>query len=99
MIDHAGIRPLLLVRLRDVVDMQHRVSRAVDPRAGKIEWRPRATFHAEHVLVELHGLFEFAGRYIVMIEYADAHGHRASPWVSLGEYCEIGPLATHRRHE
>src|SRR5262245_18059566 len=35
MIDYAGIRPLRLVRGRDVVEMQHRMPFAVEPSAGK----------------------------------------------------------------
>src|SRR5665213_3989108 len=78
-VDHAGIRPLLLVGAGDIVDVQHRMVAAVHPCARKIERRPWAVPHAEHVLVELHGLFELAGRYVVMVELADAHIHRASP--------------------
>src|ERR1700732_1478293 len=79
MIDDAGIGTLLPVGLGDVVEMQHGMARAIQPRAREIELRARAVLESQHVLIELHGRFEIAGRHIVMVEHTNAHIHRASP--------------------
>src|SRR5882757_9643893 len=88
-IDDAGIRPLLAVGLRDVIDVQHRMPGAVEPRAGEIERWSKAVLEAQHLLVEFDGFGELAGRDVVVVEHADAHVHRASPWSAFRS--RIGP--------
>src|SRR5262245_43919493 len=56
---------------------------AVEPGAGKVEWRPRPVHQTQNVLVEADGIAEPAGRDIIMIEHTDAHAHLTSPFGSL----------------
>src|SRR5262245_1465182 len=79
-VDDAGIRRLLLVGGRDIVEVQHRMAFAVEPGAGKVEWRARSVHQAENVLVEPNGIAELAGRDVIMIEHTDAHAHLTSPF-------------------
>src|SRR5262249_9946038 len=79
MIDDAGIRALLAVRPGDVVEVQDRMARAVEPGAGEIESRTRTVFESEHVLIESKGLIELACRHVIMVEHADAHVHGGRP--------------------
>ena len=74
---------LPLVGLGDVVEVQHGMARAIQPSPREIELRARAVHESQHILIELHGLFELAGRHIVMVEHTNAYFHRASPRVYL----------------
>src|SRR5262245_59097904 len=56
---------------------------AVEPGAGKVEWRPTPVHQTQNVLVEMNRIPEPAGRNVVMIEHTDAHGHLTSPFGSL----------------
>src|SRR4029077_14449022 len=95
MIDDAGIGALLLVGLGDVVEVQHGMVPAVQPGAGKIERWARTVLEPQHVLIELHCLAEFAGRYVVVVESAHAHFHRNfSSGFRQGEYGEMRPLTS-----
>ena len=42
---------------------------AVEPGSCEIEWRPWPVGEPEHVLIEMHRLFEFPGRYIVVVKH------------------------------
>src|SRR5262245_575613 len=79
----AGVRRLLLFGGRNVVEVQHRMPFAVEPGAGKVEWRPRPVHQTQNVLVEANGIAELAGRDVVMIEHTDAHTHLTSPFGCL----------------
>src|SRR6516165_4093671 len=52
---------------------------AVEPSSWEIEWRPWPVGEPEHVLIEMHRLFEFPSRYIVMVKHTNAHFHQVSP--------------------
>jgi len=78
-IDDAGIRALRLVGGRNVVEMEHRMAVAVEPRPRKVEGRSRPIHETEHVPIEADGVVEVAGRDVIMIEHTDAHAHEASP--------------------
>src|SRR5215831_7121053 len=78
-VDDARIRPLRLVGGRNVIEMQHRMTFAVKPGAGKVEWRPRPVHQTEHFLVEANGVAQVTGRDVVVVEHTDAHAHRTSP--------------------
>src|SRR5262249_52835843 len=78
-VDDARIWPLRLVGGRDVVEMQHRMTFAVKPGAGKVEWRPRPVHQTEHLLVEANGAAQVAGPDLVVVGHTDAHVHRTPP--------------------
>src|ERR1700751_1705631 len=52
---------------------------AVKPSSWEIEWRPRPVCESKYGLIEMHRLFEFPGRYIVMVKHTNAHFHQVSP--------------------
>jgi hypothetical protein len=67
--------------------------RTIQPGPREIELRARAVYETQNLHVELHGLFEFASRHIVMVEHTNAHFHRASPQAFAFEYtatCYMG---------
>jgi hypothetical protein len=70
---------LLPVGLGNVIEVQNGMTRTIQPGPREIELRARAAYETQNLPVELHGLFEFAGRHIVMVEHTNAHFHRASP--------------------
>src|ERR1039458_1050812 len=73
MVDHPGIRLLLLIRLRNIDEMNHRLALAVHPGPGKREVRPVALLEVKNLLVEPNRIPEFPGPDIEMIEHAYAH--------------------------
>src|SRR5271163_1996334 len=59
------------------------MARAIQPSPREIELRARTVHESQHILIELHCLFELPRRHIVMVEHTDAYFHRASPRVYL----------------
>jgi hypothetical protein len=67
----------LLVRVRNIDDVNHRLALAVHPGARESEVRPIAVLELQNFLVESNGVGEFPGPDVVMIEQAYAHGYRS----------------------
>ena len=73
MVDNAGIGLLLLIRRRDIDEMDDRLAFAVHPGARKREVRPVAFLQSKDILIELNSVGEFSGPDIEVIEHAYAH--------------------------
>ena len=72
--------------------------RTIQPGPREIELRARAVYETQNLHVELHGLFEFAGRHIVMVERTNAHFHRASPQAFALSILETHYIGVGARH-
>src|ERR1700736_895458 len=76
MVDNTGIGLLLLVRRRNIDEVDHRLAFAVHPRAGKRKIRPVAVLQPQDLLVEPDRIGELSGPDVQMIE--DAYPHPMS---------------------
>ena len=58
-----------LVGRGNIVEMQHRMTIAVEPCARKVERGPRAVHETKHLLVETNGTGEISGGDVVVVEH------------------------------
>src|SRR3954468_2686332 len=75
MVDNTGIRLLLLIRWRNIHQMDDRFAFAVHPCAGECEVWAGALLQPQNIFIEPDCFRELAGADVEVVEHAYAHAH------------------------
>src|SRR3954454_4948410 len=90
MVDNTGIRLLLLIRWRNIHQMDDRFAFAVHPCAGECEVWAGALLQPQNIFIEPDCFRQLAGADVEVVEHAYAHAH-ASLLRCLGISCDPRP--------